>query len=659
MQIPNEETTSLVYYKTRIPATNYDNIKHILMALNNIGENTLTNHLEVRNKIDETWEHEDSISEIKESEFYTKKNKENNNNNLPFQLSSFQHFQDDDSQTDEIKSFSEYEDEIDAPEIEIMDPQMTTDAIQQNPIIESSSQRPRRETKPPICTQNEVLICRGCLSADGKLFSTNTKRLSLDYFLLVGFQIHEHDGLPQCFCYMCSALLRKFIGFREKCLNSKHLLEDIQSNRVKIDVSTDIRIKNEDTNFSQNSDLYDSDEQSVVNKYSTSSISNATNEIKSIKDNIESDTSDNQALVTFKSNDKPNTSKKRNTKVQLDVHTKKNLVRNFALDNVNSECTKVSQKQEKRFESKDNLANFENMYNVDVVVLSKEEQMKAVLDRKKGISYLHSPYKCDLCFKGFMDVDNLTKHCMSQHDSSRGLVVCEFCKFRYKDQRSLNQHLKKHRLKFACRQCKYVSRTTFNAKEHHKMHTGQKHECKQCGKSYEKMSSHLSHMRIHHPSDMVWCEYCGESFIGDFGLNAHKKRAHRNLKLSPNAICELCNTNFMNIEALNKHKDRQTKGFCDISCVHCGSGFDARLELRDHLLEVHRSRKKYSCEKVLPDASRAVRGPHRNAPHRNAPTARRTGTRCTRAAPNILRLVSWFDIPQRSVPTLFPDFPDT
>ncbi|KAJ0175714.1 hypothetical protein K1T71_008873 [Dendrolimus kikuchii] len=60
------------------------------------------------------------------------------------------HFQDDDSQTDEIKSFSEYEDEIDAPEIEIMDPQMTTDAIQQNPIIESSSQRPRRETKPPI-----------------------------------------------------------------------------------------------------------------------------------------------------------------------------------------------------------------------------------------------------------------------------------------------------------------------------------------------------------------------------------------------------------------------------------------------------------------------------------------------------------------------------
>ncbi|KAJ0171243.1 hypothetical protein K1T71_012793 [Dendrolimus kikuchii] len=41
MQIPNEETTSLVYYKTRIPATNYDNIKHILMALNNIGENSL------------------------------------------------------------------------------------------------------------------------------------------------------------------------------------------------------------------------------------------------------------------------------------------------------------------------------------------------------------------------------------------------------------------------------------------------------------------------------------------------------------------------------------------------------------------------------------------------------------------------------------------
>lgn len=38
MQMPNEASTSIVYYKTHIPATNYDNINHILTALNNIKE---------------------------------------------------------------------------------------------------------------------------------------------------------------------------------------------------------------------------------------------------------------------------------------------------------------------------------------------------------------------------------------------------------------------------------------------------------------------------------------------------------------------------------------------------------------------------------------------------------------------------------------------
>lgn len=39
MQMPNESTTSMVYYKAHIPATNYDTINHIINELNNIKEN--------------------------------------------------------------------------------------------------------------------------------------------------------------------------------------------------------------------------------------------------------------------------------------------------------------------------------------------------------------------------------------------------------------------------------------------------------------------------------------------------------------------------------------------------------------------------------------------------------------------------------------------
>lgn len=38
MLMPEQEKPSLVYYKTHIPATNYDDINQILTALNNIGE---------------------------------------------------------------------------------------------------------------------------------------------------------------------------------------------------------------------------------------------------------------------------------------------------------------------------------------------------------------------------------------------------------------------------------------------------------------------------------------------------------------------------------------------------------------------------------------------------------------------------------------------
>lgn len=38
MLMPHEEKPSLIYYKTHIPATNYDNINHILTAMNNTKE---------------------------------------------------------------------------------------------------------------------------------------------------------------------------------------------------------------------------------------------------------------------------------------------------------------------------------------------------------------------------------------------------------------------------------------------------------------------------------------------------------------------------------------------------------------------------------------------------------------------------------------------
>lgn len=76
------------------------------------------------------------------------------------------------------------------------------------------------------------------------------------------------------------------------------------------------------------------------------------------------------------------------------------------------------------FENKDSLMAFERQFDVVVSVLSKDEQLDDVLNRKLSGNYLNSPYKCDMCYKGYMSAELLKKHLLSQHDEvSIGLFL--------------------------------------------------------------------------------------------------------------------------------------------------------------------------------------------------------------------------------------------
>ncbi|KAJ8706899.1 hypothetical protein PYW07_012977 [Mythimna separata] len=429
----------------------------------------------------------------------------------------------------------------------------------------------------------DLLACRACLSTNRKLYRLQQDKLAQAYKSLIGHEVSPFDTLPQYICTYCRALLLKFDSFRDHCQRATRYLEDARlknkninsdylnnfqpyiqyeiSEMKQIDVTDEnllhLKIDDKDDQFDYSDQIAYTDDTALQIYAENVKIENEVTELETVK--------------TLKSKKKKNyTSKKRVTK-------KNELVKNNG----------------KFFETKENMSDFEKAYDVEIIILSQSQQLQDVLDRKTSANYLHSPYKCELCFKGYMGADILKKHVLSQHDPSRGSVVCEFCRFRYKDRRGLNQHLKSHRLKFSCKQCSYVSRTTFNAKEHFKMHGGQMHECRHCGKSYEKLSSHLSHLRIQHPSQFVWCDVCGDAFIGAFGLNAHKKRAHRHLSLP--STCGACGIHFIDDAALDRHSSQDRCS--EHSCVHCGEPFPQALDLRDHLLEKHRSCKVYACEK--------------------------------------------------------------
>lgn len=60
-----------------------------------------------------------------------------------------------------------------------------------------------------------------------------------------------------------------------------------------------------------------------------------------------------------------------------------------------------------------------------VIFLSKEQQINEVILRKNSMNYNNSPYKCDKCFKGFLEKNTFVNH-MEKHDPVSGFLILQF-----------------------------------------------------------------------------------------------------------------------------------------------------------------------------------------------------------------------------------------
>ncbi|KAF9407544.1 hypothetical protein HW555_012467 [Spodoptera exigua] len=186
------------------------------------------------------------------------------------------------------------------------------------------------------------------------------------------------------------------------------------------------------------------------------------------------------------------------------------------------------------------LEEFQNLYHVDAHKLSHEEKTQDVLDRRDRTNYLNSPFKCDMCFKGFMAEDFFVE-------------------------------AKKHFIEFHQRK---LSTT-----------------CEYCGLEFCSTPKYLQHVNDVHPNELIWCNMCGHLFIREVSLEKHKKRRHRNLHLS--SSCPHCEVQLVDGAALDSHL---FPGICSrYTCVHCGAGHSNAMRLRNHILKAHNKR---NCNKV-------------------------------------------------------------
>ncbi|XP_073966149.1 uncharacterized protein [Choristoneura fumiferana] len=376
----------------------------------------------------------------------------------------------------------------------------------------------------------ELQACRICLATDTELYSILEHRLENAFVEIMGTMLSAWDGFPQHVCAWCRRLLRKSAEFRARGRRAHDALArlarsqalttecvrsvDRAALRLPLPLASvaaapalccwhelkqeapepEVPLKEEEVLLEHYTDGAESDHMSL--KY-------------------EDDSADDVALSQLRAAAKPNRKK------QL----RKNKVKKVK-----------AEKKERRKTEKirdEDFPAFEREYNIDVVVLTHDQQVEDMAARKGRDNYMNSLFKCDLCFKGFYTEATLKNHHVKHHDESVGPHECSLCRCRFRIPAILRRHAETHRLRFVCQHCGFTARDRSHAMTHSKEHKGLRYECQYCGDSFKKRSTYGTHVRIQHPSQNKSCDVCGETFLGALGLALHKKKTHRQVTPKP------------------------------------------------------------------------------------------------------------------------------
>ncbi|XP_045455980.1 zinc finger protein 595-like [Melitaea cinxia] len=412
----------------------------------------------------------------------------------------------------------------------------------------------------------DLKVCRICLRTDAKTYKYDNYQLKLFYEEILTIKINKQDKLPKYFCFECAILLHKFHKFKEKCLYTMKILEDmcckgqITYELVNCVDRTKLNLLNKSP-LERVILVYNTEEQFPID---TSVI--IKEEVKQ-DDRHEAchdvqetchDTQDNNDDTSFDDRE-PETNIDKNPKV-IPVNKQKNKIQNQKAIKDRKRVSK--ERQFKDIDVSNAKKGIKRLILMDSSKwkkydLSEEDAVQEFQAKAFDDKYTSAAYKCTDCLKGFSQEDMLKRHIKIRHSESKGAIECQFCRMRFKRKCRLRQHIREHYTKFKCLRCNFICVLESTALSHEQYHNGVTRKCKYCGKEFRYSSTYYTHLRTHR-SQYV-CTLCGSSFVSEAGLHQHKRVKHctndtNNLEDEEvNKYCSRCSIHFETSAAYEEH----------------------------------------------------------------------------------------------------------
>ncbi|XP_063896190.1 zinc finger protein 569 isoform X1 [Helicoverpa armigera] len=345
-----------------------------------------------------------------------------------------------------------------------------------------------------------LTACVVCFNTDTKLISINSGQLRREFHLISGIQIRQGDGMPDYLCFQCTAMVRNFKRFRDRCHRSHYALKEILSRNNEINVRNlkDLNrnllgimpqlsyMSLDKTHYEQvkfqwkkhnRIDWCNSSKHNIpVLHCSTLTPDNTFNETTNTAElefnpqniKMDIDAIDNYEIQIEKDLTKDEPAYGDTTK---DTEIQESFMDNDMYDSGND------QDHYQDAETFPNLAlKVENTEgDVDGAEMDEEyaslvpisvKEAKAAVEVYK--MFTQGKYHCDICNKAYNNEERMKVHLRMHDKHISGKFHCKLCQYYYKTDFLLKTHMtEKHMFKYLCRKCPEVSFDRISAKQHY------------------------------------------------------------------------------------------------------------------------------------------------------------------------------------------------